>query len=95
MSADQMEIKTVAEKWSKVRLMDREEANKLEPEWKEAYDRFYEKYDADMVKMQEIAAKVQKMIEPPKVEKKTKGQRKRDMWAKKQALAAARAANAK
>jgi hypothetical protein len=65
----------------------------LEPEWKEAYNRFFEKYDSDMQKMTDIATKLEKMIEPPKVEKKTKGQRKRDAWAKVQAREAARAAN--
>ena len=73
--------------------MDREEAqNTLEGEWLEAYNRFYEKYDDDMVRMTEIAEKVQKMIEPPKVEKKTKGQKRRDAYAKVVAREAARAA---
>jgi len=58
-----------------------------DPEWKEAHIRFHEKYNSDMEKMQEIAVKLQKLIEPPKVEKKTKGQRKRDAFAKKQAYA--------
>ena len=41
-----------------------------DPEWKEAHIRFYEKYNSDMEKMQEIAVKVQKLIEPPKVERR-------------------------
>jgi len=64
----------------------------LEPEWKEAHTRYFDKYDEDMEKMQEIATKLQKLIEPPKVERKTKGQRKRDKWATVQAREAARAA---
>lgn len=73
--------------------MDREEAEKsLEGEWLEAYNRFFEKYDDDMTRMTEIAEKVQKMIEPPTAPKKTKGQRKRDLYAKHLARAAARAA---
>lgn len=72
--------------------MSADEAAKLEPEWKEAYDRFYETYHSDMDKMLEITSKLEKMIEPPRVEKKTKGQRKRDAWAKVQAREAARAA---
>lgn len=92
MSTDQLEIKKISDKWGEVRMMDKEEAAKLEPEWKEAYDRFHEKYDSDMEKMLNIAERVKTMIEPPKVEKKTQGQRKRDAWAKVQAREAARAA---
>lgn len=82
----------ITNKWNEIRQMSKEEAEKLdEPEWKEAYNRYYEKYDSDMEKMQEIAGKLKKMIEPAKVQKKTKGQRKRDAWAKVQAREAARA----
>jgi hypothetical protein len=93
MSANQLEIKKIQDKWGQVRLMDKSQIASIEPEWKEAYNRFFEKYDSDMQKMTDIATKLEKMIEPPKVEKKTKGQRKRDAWAKVQARAAARAAN--
>lgn len=92
MTADQLEIKRISDKWSEVRMLTREQASSLEPEWKEAHTRFFDKYDADMSKMEEIATKLEKMIEPPKVEKKTKGQRKRDAYAKKLAREAARAA---
>ena len=91
-TSETKEIESIQEKWNEVRLMSKEEAANLEPEWKEAYDRFYEKYDSDLEKMMEITDKLQKMIEPPRVEKKTKGQRKRDAWAKVQAREAARAA---
>lgn len=91
-SSESKEIEAIQEKWGQVRLMSAEEAASLEPEWKEAYDRFYEKYNSDMEKMEEIASKLQKMIEPPRVEKKSNGQRKRDAWAKVQAREAARAA---
>jgi hypothetical protein len=88
-------IAEIQEKWSEIRLMDREEAQKtLEGEWLEAYNRFYEKYDDDMTRMTEIAEKVQKMIEPPKVQKKTKGQKRRDAYAKVVAREQARAAAA-
>jgi len=92
MSADQLEIKKIADKWGEVRLMDKDATGSLEPEWQEAYNRFYEKYDKDMEYMTEVTEKLQKMIEPPKVEKKSKGQKKRDAWAKVQAREAARAA---
>jgi len=45
-----------------------------------------------MKKMVEISKKLKKLIAPPKVERKTKGQRKRDKWAKVQAREAAREA---
>lgn len=93
MTTDQLKIKDIQEKWAEIRLMDREEAEKtLEGEWLEAYNRFFEKYDDDMTRMTEIAEKVQKMIEPAQAEKKTKGQRKRDLYAKTLAREAARAA---
>lgn len=73
-------------------MMDRETAQKeLEGEWLEAYNRFYEKYDDDMERMTEYAKKLEKLIEPPKVERKTNGQRKRDAYAKVVEREAARA----
>eukprot|EP00977_Amphora_coffeiformis_P027398 scaffold34609_cov146-Amphora_coffeaeformis.AAC.5 len=86
------EIEAIQEKWHQVRLMSKEEADQLEPEWKEAYERFHAKYDEDMEKMLQITDRLQKMIEPPRVAKKTQGQRKRDAYAKVQEREAARAA---
>ena len=91
-TSESREIEAIQEKWNQVRLMDAEEAAKLEPEWKEAYDRFHAKYNEDMDKMMEITEKLQKMIEPPRIQKKSKGQRKRDKFAVVQAREAARAA---
>lgn len=91
-TSDTKEVEAIQAKWSQVRHMTAEEAASLEPEWKEAYDRYFEKYAADMDKMMEITDKLQRMIEPPRVEKKSNGQRKRDAWAKVQAREAARAA---
>jgi hypothetical protein len=94
MSANQLEIKKIQDTWSEIRHLSREEAqNTLEGEWLEAYNRFFEKYDDDMVRMTEIAEKVQKMIQPEKLEKKTKGQRRRDLYATKVAREELRAAN--
>jgi hypothetical protein len=94
MSPQQLEIKAIQDKWGEIRLLSREEAEKtLEGEWLEAYNRFFEKYDDDMTRMLEIADKVQKQIEPPKAQKKTKGQQKRDRFAVKMAREAVRAAN--
>jgi hypothetical protein len=94
MSPQQLEIKAIQDKWIEIRLLSREEAEKtLEGEWLEAYNRFFEKYDDDMTRMNEIAEKVQKMIEPPRVQKKTKGQKRRDLFAVKMEREALRAAN--
>jgi len=95
MTADQLEIRKISEKWSEVRLLGRDEVGDLDSEWQEAHQRYFEKYDKDMEFMQDVATKLQKMIEPPKVQKKSKGQKRRDAWAKKQALASARAAAAR
>jgi hypothetical protein len=92
MNDDQKEILKISETWNKVRFMSPEEAAKLEPEWKEAYDRYFEKYNKDMEFMTEISEKVKSMIEPVKIEKKTKGQRKRDAFAIVSAREAFRAA---
>lgn len=73
-------------------MMSKEEAANLEPEWKEAYDKFHEKYHNDLERATELAALVKKAVEPPKVEKKTKGQKRRDAYAKKLEREAARAA---
>lgn len=95
MTANQLEIKKISDKWAEVRHLSREEAEKtLEGDWLEAYNRFYERYEEDMEKMTDLAEKMEKLIMPPKVQKKTKGQRKRDKWAKIQEREKARAAAA-
>jgi hypothetical protein len=92
LSDGQKEIREIQKKWDEIRLLSREEAQKtLDGEWLEAYNRFFEKYDDDMTRMTEIAEKVQSFIEPAKMEKKTKGQRKRDLYATKVAREVARA----
>ena len=86
MTEDQREIKKIQAKWSEIRHLSREEAKeKLDGEWLEAYDRFYEQYDSDMERMEEIVEKLADQIEPPRVQKKTKGQKRRDALARKQA----------
>jgi hypothetical protein len=95
MSADQLKIEEIRNKWNEVRKMTREEAESLEPEWKEAHTRYFDKFDSDIVNMEDIASKLKNMIELTQIDKKTKGQRKRDKWAKIQARDAFRAANPK
>lgn len=95
LSTEQLEIKKIADKWNQVRVMDREEAeSSLDPEWLEAYNRYLKKFEDDMARMMEIQEKMAKQIEPPKVQKKSLKQKKRDMWAKVQAREAARAKKA-
>lgn len=92
MTADQKEIRNIQTKWNEIRLMDRETAQKeLSGEWLEAYNRFFEKYNEDMERMSDYAKRLEKMIEPPKVAKKTKGQKRRDAYARVLEREAARA----
>mmetsp|Transcript_12942 Transcript_12942/g.24265 ORF Transcript_12942/g.24265 Transcript_12942/m.24265 type:complete len:132 (-) Transcript_12942:865-1260(-) len=84
LSADDKEIKSIQEKWSEIRHYDREEAeSKLDGEWLEAYNRFYELYDEDMTKMEQIVKSLESYVDPPKVQKKSKGQKRRDAYARK------------
>jgi hypothetical protein len=96
MSPAQKEIAAIQARWNVVRHMSKEEVDALDDavdgEYKVAYARYFERYHADMTKMEEIAEKLQTMLDPPRVQKKTNGQRKRDKWAKVQARTAARAA---
>ena len=94
MTPDQLEIKRIASKWNEVRLMDAEQAAGLEPEWKEAHTRYFEKYHKDMDYAQEVITRLQGLIEPPKIQKKSKSQKKRDKWNKIQERTAIRSANA-
>ena len=96
MSANQLEIKKICDIWNEARHLSREEAEaKLEGDWKEAYNRFYTKYDEDMTKMLEITTILQKALDPPQIQKKSKSQKKRDKWAIVQARQAGRDAVAK
>jgi hypothetical protein len=98
MSPTQKEIAAIRTRWNEVRHMSQEEVDALDDavdgEYKLAYARFFERYHADMTKMEDIAEKLVTMLDPPRVQKKTNGQRKRDKWAKVQARDAARAAAA-
>jgi hypothetical protein len=92
MTEDQLKIDGIRNKWNEVRKMNREEADSLEPEWKEAHTRYFDKFNENMVEMELIASKLKGMIDLNQIEKKTKGQRKRDKWAKIQERDAFRAA---
>jgi hypothetical protein len=57
----------------------------------EAYNRYYAEMREGVLKMQELATIMMKGVEPPRIKPKSKGQRKRDAWARVQARAAANA----
>jgi hypothetical protein len=86
LSESQKEIKAVQNKWTEIRHLTREEAKEqLEGEWLEAHTRFFDQYDSDMERMEEIINKLEKQIEQPRIQKKTKGQKRRDAFARKMA----------
>uniref|UniRef100_A0A7S2EVV2 Uncharacterized protein n=1 Tax=Trieres chinensis TaxID=1514140 RepID=A0A7S2EVV2_TRICV len=90
---EQKEIYEIVDRWAEIRLYSDEEAQeKLEGEELEAYTRYHQKVKDDMEKMKVIAEMMAKSVEIPQVAKKSKNQRKKDAWAKKQAIEAARAA---
>lgn len=98
MSPAQKEIASIQARWNLVRHMSKEEVDALDDatdgEWKAAYNRYYERYHNDMEKMTEIVTKLQGMIDPPRIQKKSKSQRKRDKWNKIVARTNARAKEA-
>lgn len=83
-------------RWGEIRAMSKDEAAaNLAGEELESYNNYYEEVRDGIVKMQELANIMMADVNKADgIEPKTKGQRKRDMWAKKQARAAANAAAA-
>mmetsp|Transcript_18650 Transcript_18650/g.25698 ORF Transcript_18650/g.25698 Transcript_18650/m.25698 type:complete len:135 (-) Transcript_18650:175-579(-) len=89
---EQMEIKAKMDRWAEIRLMSDEEAKEnLSGDELESVLSNNKAIKEDIDKMRQLAEMMLKSVEPPKVAPKTKGQRKRDKWARKQALEAARA----
>lgn len=84
------------QRWGEIRAMTKEEAEaNLSGEDLETYNNYYAEVREGVLKMQELAQLMMKDVDKAKgQEPKTKGQRKRDMWAKVQARAAANAAAA-
>ena len=94
-TAELSEIYQIADRWAEIRLYSDEEAKeKLSGEELEAYERYHAKVKEDIEKAQELATRMAKAVEIPQVAKKSKTQRKKDAWAKKQARMAADAAAA-
>jgi len=80
------QMATDAERWRSIKLMTAEEAEtSLEGEWLEAYKSFHAQVKEDLDRMSEIAKMFAKQIEVKQIQPKSKGQRKRDAWARKQA----------
>ena len=98
MSPAQKEIASIQARWNVVRHMSKEEVDAMDDatdgEWKAAYYRYFERYNNDMDKMTEIVSKLKGMIDPPRIQKKSKSQRKRDKWNKIVARTNARAKEA-
>ena len=82
------------ERWREIRQMSAEEAAaNLSGEELETYNNYYKEVREGVLKMQELAQLMMKDVDKTKgMEPKTKGQRKRDKWAKVQAREAAKAA---
>ena len=69
-----------------------EAAANLSGEELEAYNRYYAEVREGVLKMKDLAQLMMKNVDPPRIMPKTKGQRKRDRWARVQAREAAKAA---
>ena len=81
------------QRWGEIRAMSQEEADaQLSGEELETYHRYYKEMREGVLQMQELAQLMMKNVEPPRIQPKTKGQRKRDKWARVQAREAAKAA---
>ncbi len=81
-----------ANRWKEIRLLSDEEAEaQLSGEELETFQSYHSAVKEDIAKMTSIAEMMLKSLEPPKVKAKGKKQRKRDAWAKKKAIAEARA----
>mmetsp|Transcript_117 Transcript_117/g.249 ORF Transcript_117/g.249 Transcript_117/m.249 type:complete len:132 (+) Transcript_117:121-516(+) len=83
-------------RWGEIRAMTKEEASaSLSGDELESYNNYYAEVRDGVLKMQELAQLMMADVDKGKgVQPKTKGQRKRDKWAKVQARAAANAAAA-
>ncbi|KAL3815716.1 hypothetical protein ACHAXA_004918 [Cyclostephanos tholiformis] len=83
-------------RWSEIRSMTREEASSsLSPEDLETYNNYYAEVRDGVLKMQELASLIMQSVDKAKgIAPKTKGQRKRDKFARVQARAAGKAAAA-
>lgn len=92
LSAAQAETRSAGNRWAEIRLLSNEEAaEQLSGDELEAFNNYHQRSSDDMDSATELATLIMKGVEIPQVKPKTKGQRKRDKFAKSQALAAAKA----
>ena len=83
-------------RWGEIRAMTKDEAEaNLSGEELETYNRYYTEVREGVLQMKELAEMMNKDVSKVDgIEPKTKGQRKRDAWARRQARDAANAAAA-
>lgn len=93
-SADLAADMEYMKRWGEIKVLSRADAEStLQGAELEAYNNYHQHITDDVARMSEIANMIVKSLEKKKEMKpKTKGQRKRDKWAKVQAREAARAA---
>mmetsp|Transcript_1844 Transcript_1844/g.2655 ORF Transcript_1844/g.2655 Transcript_1844/m.2655 type:complete len:138 (+) Transcript_1844:127-540(+) len=93
MTETQLGNQKKADRWNEIRLLSDEEAEaQLSEEELESFKSYHSDVKEDIEKMKKIAELMLKDLEPPKVKPKSKGQKKRDAWARRQARDAANAA---
>jgi hypothetical protein len=88
MTDDLLKIEEYRSNWNRIRHLTAEEITDEPIEYQEAHKRFYDRLHADMDHMLQIAVKLEKLIEPKQLKKKSKSQRNRDKWAREQAYQA-------
>merc|ERR1712157_687003 len=84
LTEEQLEMRRKCERWGAIKVLSEEEARaQLEGEELESYLEYHQHIADDIERMKAIAEMMVKDMEKKKVIKpKTKGQRKRDKWAK-------------
>jgi len=92
MDAILLENDKKANRWAEIRLLSDEDAKaQLTEEELETFTTYHREINEDIEKMRKIAEMMSKDVEIIKNKPKTKGQRKRDAFARKQERAAANA----
>eukprot|EP01083_Nonionella_stella_P222378 793626_1 len=77
-----LEAQSKAERWSEIRLLSDEEAEaQLSGDELESYKGYHAEAKEGIDKLKGVAEMMLKSLEPPRVEPKSKKQRKRDKWA--------------
>merc|ERR1719203_1052011 len=95
LTAEQIEMKAKCERWGAIKVLSEEDARaQLEGEELQSYLDYHQHIAEDIERMKAIAEMMVKDMDKKKeIKPKTKGQRKRDKWAKVQARMAAGSSN--